>query len=106
MMMQCEECGQEMSTKAAACPKCGAARPKPTKWWLWVPLCGFVGFVVLNALFGGSPERDAKRQARDAIELCWQGQGGKTLDPATQRFAAGACQRMEQDFRARYGVSP
>lgn len=31
-LVPCRECGKELSTEAAACPHCGAARPKPVRW--------------------------------------------------------------------------
>lgn len=53
-----------------------------------------------------SPEAQAKADARGAIKLCWEEQGKKSLDPATARFAAGACEMMEARFKETYKVSP
>ncbi len=36
-LVACKECGNEVSTDAKACPKCGAKVPH-TKWWIWGPL--------------------------------------------------------------------
>lgn len=75
------------------------------KWWMW-PL-GLVGLFVLYALLQTpSPRDDAKGRERAAIRLCWEDQQRKSLDPATARFVAGTCEKMERDFKARYGVSP
>lgn len=79
--------------------------PRKTKWWVW-PI-GAVGLFMLYALLR-TPGQDenAKMSARAAIRLCWQDQERKSIDPATARFVAGACEKMERDFRARFGVDP
>jgi hypothetical protein len=61
----CAECGQEISNKASACPKCGAKVAK-TKWWIWIPLGLFLAFI----LFGMSiPKyKSEARQLRNACE--------------------------------------
>ena len=48
-MVQCSECGAEVSDRAKSCPACGAPGPGAilrrlplTKWWFWVLL--FIGF--------------------------------------------------------------
>ncbi len=52
---------------------------------------------------GGSSEKDI---ARRAVSLCWQDQSRKSLTPGEARFIAGACEKMESDFRQRWGHSP
>jgi hypothetical protein len=42
-LVNCKECGQEVSQKAKSCPKCGAPIKKKTSWVIWVVLI----FVVL-----------------------------------------------------------
>ena len=44
--------------------------------------------------------------SRRAIEVCWDEQQRKSLDPAQQRFIAGACESMEAKFVAKYGHKP
>lgn len=101
----CKECGYEMSTKAVACPKCGAHRPKASIWpWLFgVPLAGLGTLLLLGSLSGPPSAQSSQRRA---IQLCWENQGRKSLDPATARFAAGACEQMEADYRRTYGSNP
>lgn len=80
----CKECKSEISTKAKACPKCGAPVPR-TKWWLWAPL-GFVVFVYLYGAMSGS--MTTTDLARMEMESCirnkgdgdWRGSGGLTLE--------------------------
>lgn len=35
-LAKCKECGNEISTKATACPKCGAKPAKPTGAFTWI----------------------------------------------------------------------
>ena len=35
-LVKCKECGHEVSTKAKACPKCGAEQPKGTSLTTWI----------------------------------------------------------------------
>ena len=52
------------------------------------------------------PKADSKYNARFAIDTCWEEQKRKSLDPAQQRFIAGACEGMEAKFVAKYGHRP
>ena len=104
-LVACKECGTEVSTKAMACPKCGAKVPK-TKWWLWVPLGLVAAFLGFGAVVGSSPEAQEKAQARRAIDLCWEDQKSKSFDAGTQRFVAGACEMMETNFAQKFGHRP
>lgn len=104
-MINCKECGKEISTEAKACPHCGAKVPR-TKWWLWIPLGLIAAFLVFGAIVGGSPEAQEKGRERDAIALCWQDHERKSLDPSTKRFVASACEMMEQRFTTKHGHKP
>lgn len=47
----CRECGQKISSEAASCPKCGAAKPYKSKQiglfgWIGVGFVGFVAFTM------------------------------------------------------------
>ena len=59
------------------------------------------GFIASN-----TPEGKERAKARDAIELCWKEQQRKSLDPAQARFIAGACEKMEDDFRRKHNRNP
>lgn len=107
-LQPCVECGAQISSMAPACPQCGAPpiRPKKTKWWLWIPLGLIVAFVIFALIAGSTPEARERTDERIAIELCWKNQQDPELDGATQRFVAGACKKMESDFRAKHGLNP
>lgn len=105
-LVPCKECGTEMSSTAKACPKCGAKPPSGPKWWLWVPLGLVVAFILFGATVADTPEAQERARERRAIELCWDEQKRKSLDPSAQRFVAGACEMMEQRFREKHGRNP
>jgi hypothetical protein len=128
-LIACSECGKQISDKAAACPHCGnplaAASPAPifrddpaaqvrpvpvqivkkksnTIWWvLGTPVVLFGAMMVIGAANNG-PEAQARSAQRQAIELCWQEQGKKSLDPSTGRFVAGVCEKMQADLDANH----
>jgi hypothetical protein len=78
-------------------------------WWLWLPV-GVVGalvaILVTGAILGSSPEGKAKAEARDVIASCWKEQERKSNSSSDSRFLAGACERMEADYKTRFGHAP
>lgn len=53
-----------------------------------------------------SPEAKEKASKRDGIDYCWTTYKKKSNSDDEKRFIAGACEKMEGDFRAKYGVNP
>lgn len=49
-MTNCRECGNQMSSKAISCPKCGAKRSRTISAAGWVFLALFGGAVLLTTL--------------------------------------------------------
>jgi hypothetical protein len=107
-LINCPECNKEISDKAKSCPHCGA---KKKGSWLWlklligIPVGLFLLMMLIGSLLSGSPT-DGKARDRAAIKLCWEEQSRKSLDPAAARFAAGACEMMERNFRGTYNAQP
>lgn len=87
-------------------PAATAAKSKPFKWWLWLPVGGIAAFLVFGFAANSTPEGQEKSRQRRAIALCWETQGRKSLSQEAQRFAASACEQMEAEFRQRWGVNP
>lgn len=107
-IISCHECKKDISDTAKACPHCGATVPR-TKVWPWIvgtPIALFVGLMIIGAIASNTPRGEEKAKARNVISLCWEEQSDKSLDPESQRFIASACKKLEQDFRANYGVEP
>jgi len=123
-LIACTECNKQISDKAASCPSCGAPvssrepivnrwseEPKKEKssvwkWVLGVPVGGFILMMIVGSCAGNSPEGKERQSSRDAISFCWEQQSKKSLDPSTARFAASTCEKMESDYRARWGRNP
>lgn len=59
-MTKCKECGASISTKAEACPQCGAKRPKQTSGCAWIALI-FLGIPILWAVVKTSSTPPAPR---------------------------------------------
>ena len=111
-IVNCTECNKEISDKAKSCPHCGA---KKKASWLWLKLLiGIpVGLFLLMMFIGwmssgnsSGSSSSAKSRDRDAIQMCWQEQSRKSLDPGAARLAAGACEMMERNFRGTYNAQP
>ncbi len=111
-IVNCTECNKEISDKAKSCPHCGA---KKKASWLWLKLLiGIpVGLFLLMMFIGwmssgnsSSTSSDGKSRDRAAIKMCWEEQSRKSLDPGAARFAAGACEMMERNFRGTYNAQP
>jgi hypothetical protein len=124
-LITCPECKAEISDKAAACVRCGApitqqrpsqafdrpnTPPPPPhstrRIWPWFVAAPILAFFAFGFYASNTPEGKARAQARQGIETCWDEQKRKSFSPGEQRFIAGACERMEADFRQRYGASP
>ena len=66
-MIKCKECSEPVSTKAPACPKCGAARPKTSCLGCLVGILGLMllTFMALGLLLSDGPDgSDTSRPAR------------------------------------------
>jgi hypothetical protein len=48
-LIKCKECGNEVSSDAKSCPKCGAPTPKKTSLLTWV-VAGVFGLIVFNVV--------------------------------------------------------
>jgi hypothetical protein len=58
-LVKCKECGEEVSTKAKTCPKCGAKAPRKTSLFTWLVLF-FIVFIVYAANQSPTTPRPAK----------------------------------------------
>ncbi|MEQ4644684.1 hypothetical protein ACIS7S_12075 [Providencia sp. DFU6] len=65
-----------------------------------------VAFLGFGAFVSSTPEGKEKSKARDAIKYCWSEYDKKSITDEQKRFIAGACEKMESDFRSNYGVNP
>lgn len=120
-LITCSDCGSQVSDRAAACPKCGgpigsnaqpaAAHPEKVssgagKIFLVIAVAVLAIFFAFGFAISSSPEGEQRSKDRAAIDYCWQEQRRASLAPDEARFIAGACEKMEDDFRAKHGRSP
>lgn len=73
------------------------------KWIVGVPVGLFILMMIIGSLSPGSSESGS---ARRAIDNCWSEQQRKSLPPDQARFIAGACEKMEGDYKKKYGHAP
>lgn len=106
-LITCPECGNQVSTDAKSCPKCGA-RTKPKSkalyWIIGTPL----GLLILLAIIGSnpSPETAEKRQARAVYELCVSDMKDELRSREFREASRYMCERLRDDFVKKYGVQP
>src|ERR1700676_1905973 len=63
-LVKCKECGEQVSTSAKSCPKCGAKPPKKTSMITWV-----VGFFLIFAVYAAIRSPPAKTSGQPAAGL-------------------------------------
>ena len=70
---QCKECGNDVSTKAEACPKCGAVLKKKTSGCVGCLAIGIIGFIVLTVIgsFFTSNSPSTKNSKTDDVHGAW-----------------------------------
>lgn len=102
---RCKECGNEMSSNAVACPKCGW-RPARTRWWIVVPALAATAFLAFGAFVVNDPAADQRVDDRRRIAQCWADYERKSLDPSEKRFVASVCEKLERDFVTKHRMQP
>ncbi|GHH52439.1 zinc-ribbon domain-containing protein [[Pseudomonas] boreopolis] len=132
-LIQCSECGRQISDKASACPSCGAPAavamrqvastsiashvPAPgtsagakVLMWIGIP----VGVLVLLLAYGNklanTPDGKARTQSRAEIAVCEQRVRDLKDDPrstsGTIGFVMDTCAKMRSDYRGKWGREP
>ncbi len=110
-MTKCKECGTEISTKAAACPKCGAVMPKKTSGCAMIVGACFAIFIVAPMVMVSvgskkplSPEaqkqQEAEQLATDACEAAKKAITGALKAPSTAEFPGCFLGRDQIEIRS------
>ena len=77
-LVKCKECGEEVSTKAKTCPKCGAKAPKKTSLFTWFVLA-FIIFVVYAA--NQTPSTPSKPKSSTPSSSQQKSESTKKVEP-------------------------
>lgn len=101
-LTKCRECGEQISTKAAACPKCGAVPNKKTSLLTWL-VVAFIGFAVFGSFiekkeYGRSSTPSAPAVANPAdvalaatkLEFTWEKAGFDNIMEANFKITNGS----------------
>lgn len=119
-LVTCTECGNAVSDKAAACPKCGAPVssaakyvPEPSHWLrntvIVVVVLGAL-FIGWGAMLASTPEGKERILMRDAIDYCDSETERLKDDPRMSPGPVGlhmdACDKLRNDYRAKWNREP
>lgn len=104
-LINCSECGGQVSTAATACPKCGAPTKPKSQFWkvtLISLLLLVVTFVVFAFIRGSDPQVQARWQDREAYESCMDSWRASLANPQIKQV----CEHRRQAFIAKYQREP
>lgn len=97
-LIKCKECGTNISTKAKACPSCGAVAPKRTSIFTWIFLVVFVAPVFAAMIYGliTAPEKEAERASIEAARIAAMTPAQKAAEEREQKISRGkgACREF------------
>ncbi len=65
-----------------------------------------VAFLVFGAIMANTPEGKEKQRARDVIEQCHREEKAWTGTASAKSIITGACKKLEDDYRAKFGRNP
>lgn len=95
-MTKCKECGNEVSTKATSCPKCGA-KINRTSWFTKL-IAGFIGLVVIISIFSSisASNKQEKRVAEEQARIASLTPEQREKEDAQRKLQAEAQQLADQ----------
>ena len=76
-------------------------------WIIGLPVAFFAVLMLASQImFYFSPDKEAQWVERESIRLCWKERekGPKENTPA--QFTEGQCEKMEFDFKSKWGENP
>lgn len=109
-LIPCTECGNEVSTAAKTCPRCGARVAPPSNTWKWVvgvPAGLFAAFMAFGLIGSATDPQSAERQQhRRRIELCMSDMNDPLRGASFREAARSFCERDRDEFVRKYGRQP
>lgn len=106
--IRCKHCQADLSVAAPSAPS-AVEKTKGMGWFAKTMLilgAIVVAFLSFGAYKTSTPEGREKSRARAAIEVCRDRESTYRGPENARSFLGGACEKMEEDFRAKFGVSP
>ena len=104
-LVNCKECGVEVSSEAESCPKCGARvkpKSKAGKVILWIvgaPVALFLVVMIYSGVTAGPPEqRNLAARYRDCMSQ-WRASNGSAS-------VAQLCEKFRAEYAWKYGKEP
>lgn len=68
---------------------------------------GLFGAILIFSVMGrNSGQAEPEAALRGGIALCWKDYERKSLSASDKQFVASTCERMERDYRQKYGREP
>ncbi len=102
-LVKCKECGEEVSTKAKTCPKCGAKASKKTSLFAWLVLA-FLIFVVYAA--SQTPSTPSNPKPSSVLNSPQKSESSKKVAPPKPSWVTSTSKdEMTGKFSA-YAFSP
>lgn len=69
-------------------------------------LLAFAAMLIWGTIAKNNPEWDEKKRAKNAIELCRESQQKGAGDASALSIIIPACEKLETDFKVKYGRNP
>jgi endogenous inhibitor of DNA gyrase (YacG/DUF329 family) len=109
-IINCSECGKDVSDTATNCPHCGARVKKPGMGWFAKLALFVVGafalVMVLGTCASSDPEIQSMRKDRRVIEACVDDMNDPLRSAQHREAARYMCERLRDDFRRKYRREP
>ena len=99
-LVNCTECGHDISTKAKTCPACGARRP-----FNWKIARRIIYVVVALVVADGAITLTMLALDKRKIQECWDHVNSVDAEQGTGSIAA-ECNLLEYDFEREWGSKP
>ena len=82
-------------------------KPKLVRWIIGLPVAFFAVMMLgSQIIFFFSPEKEALWVDRETIRLCWKEREKGPKENAPAQFTEGQCEKLEFDFKNKWGQNP
>ena len=82
-------------------------KPKLVLWIIGLPVAFFAVLMLgSQIMFYFSPDKESQWVERESIRLCWKEREKGPRSDTPAQFAQGQCEKMEFDFKRKWGENP